>query len=96
MYALEYVIGLSALKVKCFQPNFTIFLTLFFTNSENTAKSKFRQDTLNILSALKFIFSILRMKSQFQPDFTNNFFTRVFMKNHQNLVNFAQILSKFG
>jgi hypothetical protein len=27
---------------------------LFFTNSENAAKSKFRQEMLNILSALKF------------------------------------------
>ncbi len=44
----------SALKVKRFQPNFSIFFTLFFTNSENATKSKFRQETLNILSALKF------------------------------------------
>ncbi len=48
---------LSALKVKYFfqhWPNFAIFLRIFFTNSENTTKSKFRQETLDILSALKF------------------------------------------
>ncbi len=70
---------LSALKVKCFQPNFAILFTLFFstesemlsakvwhifhmfffTNSENPTKSKFSQETLNILSALKFIGSHL-------------------------------------
>jgi hypothetical protein len=44
----------SALKVKCFQPNFVIFFTLFFTNSENVTKSKFKQETLNILTKLKF------------------------------------------
>jgi hypothetical protein len=44
----------SALKMKCFQPNFAIFFTLFFTNSENATKSKFRQETLNILSTFKF------------------------------------------
>ncbi len=41
-------------KNRCFQPNFHIFFTLFFTNSENATKSKFRQETLNILSVLKF------------------------------------------
>ncbi len=63
-----------ALKVKHFQTNFAIFFTLFFTNSTKT--SKFRQETLNILSTFKIhgiIFGILWMKSQFQPDFTNNF-----------------------
>ncbi len=45
---------LLALKVKCFQPNFAIFFMLFFTNSENATKSKFRQKRLNILSTLKF------------------------------------------
>jgi hypothetical protein len=45
---------LSALKVKCFQPNFAIFFMLFFTNSENATNSKFRQEMLNILSPLKF------------------------------------------
>jgi hypothetical protein len=45
---------LSALRVKHFQPNFAIFSMLFFTNSENTINSKFSQETLNILSALKF------------------------------------------
>jgi hypothetical protein len=44
---------LSALKVKHFQPNFAIFFHAFFTNSENATKSKFRQETLNILRALK-------------------------------------------
>jgi hypothetical protein len=44
----------SALKVKCFQPNFAIFFTLFFTNIENATKSKFRQEMLNTLSTLKF------------------------------------------
>jgi hypothetical protein len=43
-----------ALNVKCFQPNFAIFFTFLFTNSENATKSKFREETLNILSALKF------------------------------------------
>jgi hypothetical protein len=47
----------SALKVKCFQPDFTIFFAYFFTNSENATKFKetfeFRQEMLNILSALK-------------------------------------------
>jgi hypothetical protein len=41
----------SALKVKCFQPNFAIFFMLF---SRNATKSKFRQEMLTILSALKF------------------------------------------
>jgi hypothetical protein len=49
---------LSALKVKCFQPDFAIFFTHFFANSENATKfkdtSEFRQEMLNILSALKF------------------------------------------
>jgi hypothetical protein len=44
----------SALKVKCFQPNFARFFRLFFTSSENATKSKFRQETLNILTGLKF------------------------------------------
>jgi hypothetical protein len=44
----------SALKVKRFQPNFAIFFRLFFTNSEDATKSKFCQETLNILSSLKF------------------------------------------
>jgi hypothetical protein len=37
------------------QPNFAIFVTLFFTNSENATKSKFRQERLNILRVLKFM-----------------------------------------
>jgi hypothetical protein len=37
-----------------FQPNFAIFFMLFFTNCENATKSKYRQEMLNILSALKF------------------------------------------
>jgi hypothetical protein len=49
---------LSALKVKCFQPDFTIFFAHFFANGENTTKSKetseFRQEMLNISSSLKF------------------------------------------
>jgi hypothetical protein len=45
---------ISALKVKRFQPNFAIFLMYFFTNSENATKSKFSQETLNILGVLKF------------------------------------------
>jgi hypothetical protein len=49
----------SALKVKGLQPNFAIFFTLFFTNCENATKSKFRQETLNISSALKFMGSHL-------------------------------------
>jgi hypothetical protein len=36
------------------QPNFAIFFTPFFANSETATKSKFRQETLNILSTLKF------------------------------------------
>ncbi len=44
----------SALKVKCFQPNFAIFSCIFFTNSKNGTISKFSQEMLNILSALKF------------------------------------------
>jgi hypothetical protein len=52
----------SALKVKRFQPNFIIFFNfsrIFFTNSENTTKSKFSQETLNLLSPLKFMGSHL-------------------------------------
>ncbi len=49
----------SALRVKRFQPNFDIFFILFFTNSENATKSKFRQETVNILSMLKFMESHL-------------------------------------
>jgi hypothetical protein len=45
--------------LKCFQPNFTIFFTLFFTISENTTKSKFRQEKLNILSVIKIMGSHL-------------------------------------
>jgi hypothetical protein len=49
---------LSALKVKRFQPDFTIFFACFSANSENATKfketSEFRQETLNILSKLKF------------------------------------------
>ncbi len=49
---------LSALKVKCLQPDFAIFFTRIFANSENATKfketSEYRQETLNILSALKF------------------------------------------
>jgi hypothetical protein len=49
---------LSALKVKYFQLDFTIFFAHFFANGDNatTSKetSKFRQEKLNILSALKF------------------------------------------
>ncbi len=44
---------LSALKVKRFQPNFIIIFMNFFANNENATKSKFRQETLNILSVLK-------------------------------------------
>ncbi len=44
----------SAMKVKCFQPNFAIFFMLFFTSIENATKSKFRQEMLNILSVIKF------------------------------------------
>ncbi len=47
---------LSALKVKCFQPDFAIIFTLYFANSENATKfketSEFRQETLNILNVL--------------------------------------------
>ncbi len=49
---------LSALKVKCFQPDFAIFLAHFFANSENAPKFKetteFEQEMLNISSELKF------------------------------------------
>jgi hypothetical protein len=45
-------------KNQCFQPDFAIFFARFFENGENATKSKetfeFRQETLNILSALKF------------------------------------------
>jgi hypothetical protein len=44
----------SALSVERFYPNFTIFFKIFFTSSENAINSKFRQETLNILSALKY------------------------------------------
>jgi hypothetical protein len=46
-------------KNQCFQPNFAIFFLLLFTISENATKSKFRQEILNILSALKFVGSHL-------------------------------------
>ncbi len=49
----------SALKVKHFQPNFDIFSARFFANSENSTKSKFRQEMLNILIALKLVGSHL-------------------------------------
>ncbi len=49
---------LSALKVKRFQSDYTHIFHAFFANSENATKfketSEFRQETLNILSALKF------------------------------------------
>jgi hypothetical protein len=49
---------LSALKVKCFQPDFAIFFMSFFANSKNATKfketSECRQEMLNILSTLKF------------------------------------------
>jgi hypothetical protein len=45
---------LSALKVTRFQPNLAMFFTLFSPNSENATKSKFSQEMLNILGALKF------------------------------------------
>jgi hypothetical protein len=51
--ALIFHMFFSALKVKRFQPNFAIFFTLFFTNSENATKSKFSQEMLNILRELK-------------------------------------------
>ncbi len=54
---------LSALKVKCFQPDFAIFLRIFFTNGENATNfnktSEFRQEMLDILSMLKFAGSLL-------------------------------------
>jgi hypothetical protein len=54
---------LSALKVKHFQPDFAIFLARYFANIENATKSEetleFRQEMLNILSALKFVGSHL-------------------------------------
>ncbi len=53
----------SALKVKRFQPDFTIFFTHFFTNSENATKSDFSQETLIILSALKFTWHFMTEKS---------------------------------
>ncbi len=50
-------------KNLCFQPDFVIFFARFFANSENTSKfketSEFRQEMLNILSALKFVGSHL-------------------------------------
>jgi hypothetical protein len=52
--SIDFSCIFSALKVKRFQSNVAIFFTLFFTNSENATKSKFRKETLNILSALKF------------------------------------------
>jgi hypothetical protein len=49
---------LSALKVKRFQPDFAIFFTRFFANCETATKfneaSEYRQEILNILTALKF------------------------------------------
>jgi hypothetical protein len=49
---------LSALKVKRFQPDFAIFIARFFAISEDATKfketSELRQETLNILSVLKF------------------------------------------
>ncbi len=36
-----------------------IFQVVFFANSEKTTKSKFRQETLNVLSTLKFVGSHL-------------------------------------
>jgi hypothetical protein len=49
---------LSVLKVKRFQPDFTIFFAHFFANSENATKfkekSEFRQEMLTILSMFKF------------------------------------------
>jgi hypothetical protein len=51
-------IDASALKVKCFQPDFAIFFKRFFSNIETATKfkysSEFRQEMLNILSTLKF------------------------------------------
>ncbi len=52
--------------MKCFQPDFChIFRTFPFINSENTTKfketSEFKQETLNILSALKFAGSHLAL-----------------------------------
>ncbi len=49
-FAIFFACFFSAMKVQCLQPNFDIF----FANSENPTKSKFRQEKLNILSALKF------------------------------------------
>ncbi len=49
---------LSALKVKCFQPDFTIFFTRFFANGDKATTyketSEFGQGMLNILRAIKF------------------------------------------
>ncbi len=62
---------LSALKASIFHAFFLhwkwnafslilpYFSCIFFTNSENATKSKFRQETLNILNALKFTWSHL-------------------------------------
>ncbi len=57
--ALIFHAFFSTLKVKRFHPNFAIFFHAFFTNSENATKSEFRQETLNILSTLKFMGSHL-------------------------------------
>ncbi len=51
----------------------------FFTNSENATKIQIQAGNAEYLMSVKIhgiAFGILRMKSQFQPDFTSNFITR--------------------
>ncbi len=68
-------------KIYAFSLISPYFSLVFFANSENAIKfketSEFRQETLIILSVKirGITFGIFRMKSQFQPDFIENFLT---------------------
>ncbi len=78
---------LSPLKVKRFQPNFAIFFTHFFHQQWKRYKIQIKPGNAEYFKRFKIhgiTFGILWLKNQFQPDFTNNFFTRV-VRTHLTL-----------
>ncbi len=71
---------LSALKVKCFHPNFAIFFTHFCHQQWKCYKIHILPGNAEYFKRFKIhriTFGILWLKSQFQPDFANTFFIRV-------------------
>ncbi len=71
---------ISRTRKKCFQPNFAIFFALFLHQQWKRYRIQILAGNTEYFKRVKICritFDILWMKSQFQPDFTDNFFTRV-------------------